>query len=928
MADDGLTLEAWSMPHVGALTKKFNFTKYVVDAKFNDRFNDLSDGTIVLPDDFPLKAELFHIDEANHANDVGSMVRVLRGSTPLMHFLVTRSEDTWSDADPTHKLTVEGLEWLLDRATVPHYDHPADPTVEPDWIYGADSILANSGIEGSVASNAIQSFWHNSTGGTFTFSDGTDTTSAIPWDATFDVIANELEADFASITDVKVSGDGTFEMPWVVEWTSPGGVAVTLLTTNGTGLTGGDDIVRTTIINAGGIPSPTGWTISYHPQTGVAHGQVTVLEPSTAQVHSGTYSMRVVGEPFGTDWPGAQTLVAVQGGATYRAEIWVWSPSTQPFRLVIRTLDETLIAVVEATATASTWTKLTIPPFVVPDYLSQVIFRIATMAPGALVWHFDDALLAPGFPEATLGFMMNDVRVAAVAQGVLTWITPTWTTTVDSDGNAWDQNRKWNVNHDQSFLQLWEYVRRWNYEIRIRWDVADARFEWDMWNPNGGGQTRANIAITGKSGVSSSGPIVQRPPDATYMRMEGEAGRWGEYTSTTLDDVWGRLERAQRDRQGVHSSELDVLAERLISRGQDKTASRSVQVEDPSLLPWTAYEPGDTVYLNLAPKDVRKQLRIAACVVSMGGSQATPLYEVHFVSPVLSNDAAMAQGLRYLLREFRRQQAPSIIPTGTVVPPTTPPADFIPTGRPEIIVASFDTDGVLQELADYTLGGDHVTPSDASVFFAGILTDLDMREGDDFGRKGEIIVLDGTYYFNTACTLATNAFGKLTFAGQGGPRFVLNYNTAPATMFINTGGGSSSVERIIRFHNIKFDGNNKSNGHFMRQTTLTAHPTFHVAECVFKDFNLHVWWSERQSPYFIHDCEFYTCDPTDGMFHFDTGTTARRLIHDNNFISCTGNMVSGFDFADHTLIANNTRDQGTLALNAKTGVTYASNLWP
>ena len=141
----------------------------------------------------------------------------------------------------------------------------------------------------------------------------------------------------------------------------------------------------------------------------------------------------------------------------------------------------------------------------IPDHIRSIIFRVACVSnTDGHEFYLDDALLAPGFDADTLGKMVDDVRTAAIAVGSpLSWLTPTWSTTLDSDGNAWDQDRAWNVNHGQTFLQLLEYIRKWNYEWRIRWDAGDSRFEWDMWNPAAGGQTRT-ISITGKSGVTDA----------------------------------------------------------------------------------------------------------------------------------------------------------------------------------------------------------------------------------------------------------------------------------------------------------------------------------------------------------------------------------------------------------------------------------------
>jgi hypothetical protein len=66
-------------------------------------------------------------------------------------------------------------------------------------------------------------------GGTFTLSDGTDTTSAIAFDASAATITTRLETDITSITDVTVTGTGTFADPWLIEFVDPGGQDLDLL---------------------------------------------------------------------------------------------------------------------------------------------------------------------------------------------------------------------------------------------------------------------------------------------------------------------------------------------------------------------------------------------------------------------------------------------------------------------------------------------------------------------------------------------------------------------------------------------------------------------------------------------------------------------------------------------------------------------------
>ena len=500
MADEGLIFEAYSMPHVGALTRKFDFSKWVDTYTLNDRFNDLSDGTLTMPDDFPLKASLFNVDESNHANDAGSMIRVLRGTTPIMHFLVTRSEDSWSDNEPTHKLSLEGLEWILDRVLVPNFDHPADPTKEPDWIYGAPSILANTDLENVGFTNLLIHVWLESTvtAGTWTMTFSGQTTSALAWNIDAPALQTAIEA-LSNITDISIAGAGTPSNPWVIEVIDPAGTDFNVSRTDT--LTGGVSQILSMVAGGAGIVDP--WTRSFNPLTGLYHGTYTNFQTSTTQAHTGTTSLYVKGAlgAWPGSYPGAQQVVSVTGGRTYRAKVWIYPELARTYRFVIRTTDETYIGSVETALSADSWQEMSMS-VTIPDHIRSIIFRVSCVSnTDGHEFYLDDALLAPGFDADTLGKMLDDVRTAAIAVGSpLSWLTPTWSTTLDSDGAAWDQDRQWNVNHGQSFLQLLEYAQKWNYEWRIRWDAGDSRFEWDMWNPLAGGQTRT-LAITGKSGV-------------------------------------------------------------------------------------------------------------------------------------------------------------------------------------------------------------------------------------------------------------------------------------------------------------------------------------------------------------------------------------------------------------------------------------------
>lgn len=93
---------------------------------------------------------------------------------------------------------------------------------------------------GAANTDEIQEITIFATGGTFTLSDGTDTTGNIAFDASAATVKTRLEADIAAITTVGVTGTGAIGDPFIVTYTNPGGTNVPELTGDGSLLTGGD----------------------------------------------------------------------------------------------------------------------------------------------------------------------------------------------------------------------------------------------------------------------------------------------------------------------------------------------------------------------------------------------------------------------------------------------------------------------------------------------------------------------------------------------------------------------------------------------------------------------------------------------------------------------------------------------------------------
>jgi len=118
------------------------------------------------------------------------------------------------------------IEWIVPGAT-----NFVQLTVV-DSLTGGSSFIATT-VEGSD-------------GGTFTLSDGTDTTSAIAFDAAGSVIKTRLETDITAFTTVTVTGAGTEADPWLIEYDNPGSQDLPLLLLDDVSLNGVSTITEHT----------------------------------------------------------------------------------------------------------------------------------------------------------------------------------------------------------------------------------------------------------------------------------------------------------------------------------------------------------------------------------------------------------------------------------------------------------------------------------------------------------------------------------------------------------------------------------------------------------------------------------------------------------------------------------------------------------
>lgn len=708
MADENITFEVWTLPSTGAFTKRNEITRKVASYNLTVKWSEINDGQIMLDGTTINLDDLLYIDENNHANDVGSVIRVLRNGVPKLHYVVTDLRQPYNSDTPLIPATLQGMEWFLDRAQIKRFDHPNIPSYDPDWEYGAATII--KGISGEET-NELQEIWVNASAGTFKITDGTDTTQAIAWDASAGVIANRLETDITGITDVSVTGTGALKTPYEIEFRNP--TSYTQLTIGANNTNG---VISVSTTREGGSISERPWHKSFNPVTGVEHGNYQVFQIGTAVVNTAagsTYSLEIDLDSvrWPADYGGAQQIVSVEPGSLYRASIPV-NPGTtdKRVRLVIRDLQENLIAVSDdVTLPANTWTLVETqgPQFYTPSNVTEVIFRVGILETtniGKVYVDVENALFAPGKPADTVGFILRDLLVPINTRGVLTWLTPTWTDAGDSTGASWNQNISISVTRGQSILQLLDFLKKsYGYTWDLEWNTSLSRWDWHMYNPNGGG-TITTATITGRGGVVESAPVVRRIPDFNSAEAEGDKGQWGENNNAASQTAIGMLEKYFGNRQGNEATQLVTVAGQRINDALTKTAGRRVKLADPNNLPFDAYRDGDYITLNLEPVEPKAVLRVAGITMTMDAAGTIPTYDVHLTSLVFDPETALVNTVRGLVRSFDELERAAPAPTASLDPALFG-GSTTGGGPPYLLVAAYNARQKVKDIADYQCDG-------------------------------------------------------------------------------------------------------------------------------------------------------------------------------------------------------------------------------
>lgn len=775
----------------------------VVTADLDADLFAVASGQVAVPAAWEGLDSLVYRDPTDDTNDTGTVLRFYRdgvdsATAPPDYEFYARGRRKKVAEDGTELAVIHGpnTAWRADQIRARNWDYPANPTTFPDWVYAGENALP--AVDGQT--NEAQAFYIlNATGGTFTLTFDTQTTGTIAYPATPSAIETALEA-LPNIIDVAVGGGGTAADPWTVEFVDPGGQDVATLVVNTGGLTGPGPIsatVNTTQQGGQGLIEP--WHKIANVYSGNQLGTYTSngWRASTGGEPAGVggYTLRVDGI---AGYVGPQILVAVQPGGLYQASVPVWSPNTvDTFRLVIRDLNENLIAASapfagRAVATANTWDTFTIADVQIPDGVTTVVFRLAYVGGGDPAPFFVDihaAQLAEGMAAATAGKIVGDQHADFQARGVGTDIVKGFSDTVDSDGAAWDLSLSYTVRRGFRFgSHLLDGLADLGYEWALAPD-SPTTLRLDLWNPGGRGQDRTgdnHPAFVLGSGLTG-GEVALRQPNFTRVTVEGAGGLWEEReAAAAVVARWGRREEYVAAPDLTDAATIGRHAdEALAAELANGVAAQTTFDVDDSLAPYLHFGLGDTVNFTIPPLPTHGR-RVHRIVLRLrtGGDGERWTCEVT-ASRLFAGEASAWEGLRQLLLAFKGLKRPAA-------------AAAIGLGggggeAPDIVVAGANARPEIKASATYVCDGQ----DDQVEIQAAIDEVYDDAEAGTYGGR----VLLAGHGFNVSVPDSGQAIlvrQGVTLQGMGwGTRiFYANIPNVPDVPVIQTVGVGSSVRDV------------------------------------------------------------------------------------------------------------------------------------
>lgn len=698
--------EAWTLP--GSVS--FERVRGPILHKgltYERKFKDFGSGSFTVGSHYNSHSAII-----DPANNVETLIRVFEDGFNVFDFFA-RSLDKDFEHDGDITISGPGLRDELDKILVYPFDwaasdiNPGSSTTGVsrflDTIYGGENILDNAGFEEGIL-NEVQAVGHNFTGGTFTLTFDGQTTTALDFDASASDIEDALIA-LSNVTDVDVSGSGSYDDPWRIEFLDPGQEDLPLMTLNSS-MTG--DFSPTFAVQEwqiGGDGDPDPWTRSFNPVTGGLHGLYNGFRVGSViqygdPAHTGDRAMGIGPLPE-ANFSGVQQVVSVTPGGIYQAKAWVYvDGGTGEYALVIRDLKENLIAKVIVNITSpNTWTLIEIENVAIFNHIDKVLFRVASVTAGqtASFW-VDDCEFNEGLAKTTAGQIIVNLRTTATAEGrdVVPWLDFAFDGVLDSNGNAWVTDQvSLVISAGMSWAQVIELLEEQGYECDLRWDTGTSGYRLYLYNSLGLGTDKSLLAYPKLAPPRIRAAVIRKvTPKANTVLGLGEANIVDEASDLVMEAAYGRREMFINDSE---VADLTTLQEVLLHQIDLQDAQKiGVKFDVDSSIrcgPGLDLDLGDTVQTHLPGE-------MAAEVLRVYGFSTTVNQEMEIVRTLDvgrhilkeayggTTSSATSAGLNYLLRKFRKlerlRQSPApniVIPEEGVTDEISRPAYFtVPAG--------------------------------------------------------------------------------------------------------------------------------------------------------------------------------------------------------------------------------------------------------
>lgn len=398
-------------------------------------------------------------------------------------------------------------------------------------------------------------------------------------------------------------------------------------------------------------------------------------------------------------------------GKTYTYSVWVYTTdAAAQFTVAVAHTAGVVIASALIVPGAGVWAQAYVT-FEVPDGATSLQFNVRYSGLGALpvTFYVDDAQLREGFQAATVGeiliAILDDATADHVGDGwqLIDYLDYTsFTAALDSNGDAWTADEAITLKEGKTYLQIMDHFVELGYEWEIRWDSGLSKYRLYVYNGSGIGTdySAASTPTVLLGAGTIAGPVVHVQQRGNTILARGADGLYAVAEDTgSVGAVGGRAQYVVAQ-QVTEQATLDRLAAEAVAARLLKGLSVGIVLEpsDDQSVPLRDYTVGDTLTVGLPTIAGTVARRLNSLTFDVTGK--VDRYEAKFESEVYQGQAAIAEGVRWLLAKFEgptfEEELSTLEEEGDTI---------IPYAFPSVLVAASDAADRIKAVADFVCDG-------------------------------------------------------------------------------------------------------------------------------------------------------------------------------------------------------------------------------